>query len=139
LLSEINCSPSPDHITEKLSLICRQHGHPWQLISLNLGRMAASAGCLEEAEQLFRHSLQICLKDSDTMYPMGLLALAELHRTDLARDDDYQKAREIMRWIKRTELLNADHFQLLLSLTAPEELLHEVNRKRCRLFPFSYR
>ena len=139
LLSEIEYTPSPSHITGSISMICRQQGHPWQLIALNLGRMAVTAGRLEDAGQLFRHSLQICLADSDTMYPMGLLALAELHATGLARGDDYRKAQELRKWLKQTDRLNADHFQAILELTDGEQLLHAVNRKRSRLFPFSYR
>lgn len=139
LLNEIKYKPSPARITGGISMICRQHGHPWQLIALNLGRMAITADRFEDAGQLFRHSLRICQDDSDTMRPMGLLALAELHTTGLADDDDYKKAQEIQIWLKRTDCLNTDHFQSILTLTDGDKLLHTINRERSRLFPFSYR
>ena len=139
LLSEIGYKPSPAYITARISIICRQRGHPWQLIALNLGRMAAAAGRLEDAGQLFHHSLRICLADSDTMRPMGLLALGELYTTGLTDDDDYRKAQEINKWLKQTDRLNTDHFHAIFGLMDSKELLHGVNLERNRLFPFSYR
>jgi hypothetical protein len=139
LLSEIGYKPSPSHITGSISMICRQHGHPWQLIALNFGRMAATTDHLEDASLLLRHSLRICLADSDTMRPMGLLALAELHTAGLAGGDDYRKAQQIRLWLTQTDWLNTTHFQPILELRDSEELLHGVNLERNRLFPFSYR
>jgi hypothetical protein len=139
LLSEIGYTPAGSWITGSIPLICRHHGHPWQLIALNLGRMAVTAHRLEDGELLLRHSLRICQADSETMLPMGLLALAELHAAALARAEDYSTARAIRIWLKETTYLNGDHFQPILELTAGEELLDEVKRKRSRLFPFSYR
>lgn len=139
LLSEIGYKPSPSHITGSTSIICRQHGHPWQLISLNFGRMAATADLLEDAGHLFRHSLRICLADSDTMRPMGLLALADLHATGLAAGNDYRKTQELRTWLKQTDRIHSDHFQTILGLTDNEKMLDAVNRERGCLFPFSYR
>ncbi len=138
LLSENNFLPISD-ITGTVAAICGQYGHPWQLTALNMGRISANAGTLEDAEQLFRHSLRICLADSDTMRPMGLLALAELQAAGLANDNDYTTAEEIQKWLRHTDRLNSRHFQIILELREGKELLYRVKLERNRLFPFSYR
>lgn len=130
--------PAP-WMAETLFTIRGRHGHPWQLIALNLGRMAIRSGALDEAGEFLRHSRDICLSDGDTMRPMALLPLAELHKTGHAEPGQYCQALEISQWLERTTGLKRDHFRPILGITDGAKLLQEVNRQRARLFPFSYR
>ena len=139
LLSEIGYIPSPADIRKSASKICHHHGHPWQLVALNLGRLAVTAGLNTEADHLFRHSLHICLDDSETMRPMGLLALAGLQAAGRVGRKEYASAEGIRRWLRRTDSLNREHFQSILEMENGGELLHAMQRNRSRLFPFSYR
>ena len=125
----LNCVPA----------LLEQTSHPWQLIALNLGKILLSVNQSNEAEELFRHSVHACLSGGDTLQPMGLLALAELHAAGLANTYDYQKIQEIIRWLGQTTALNTKHFRPILDTATPESLLEEVMKKRNTLFPFSYR
>lgn len=139
LLHDIGFVPPPAHVRRITAGICRRHGHPWQLIALNFGWLAVAAGLHAEADHLFRHSLRICLDDSDTMRPMVLLALAGLEAAGLAGRDEYALAEEIRGWLLKTDSLNREHFRSILALENGEELLPAVQHNRRHLFPFSYR
>ena len=139
LLKETGYIASPGDIRQCVAKICRRQGHPWQLTAVNLGWSALAAGLDPEAEQLFRHSLRICLADSETMRPMGLLVLAGLHASGAAGRAEYETARQIRQWLVRSDCLNTAHFQPIVTLSDDAELLVEVRRRQSRLFPFSYR
>ena len=139
LLHDIGFVPPSSRVRKIMAGICRRHGHPWQLIALNFGWLAVAAGLNTEAGHLFRHSLHICLDDSDTMRPMGLLALAGLQAAGRAGRDEYASTEEIRRWLLRTDSLNREHFQSILEVKNSKELLQAVQRNRRLLFPFSYR
>jgi len=124
---------------ECIASILKHTSHPWQLIGLNLGKMLLSVKKRNEAEELFRHSLRICLAGGDTMHPMGLLSLTELHAAGLASKHDYEEAQKMNQWLAGTTALNTDHFRLILGLTNPKILLKKIMEKRNALFPFSYR
>ena len=93
----------------------------------------------EEEDVLLRHGLKICLSGGDTLRPMGLLLLSELHGSDLAGKHDYGQALEIRSWLAETDSLLSSHFATILDLTDPEVLLDQVEENRAPLFPFSYR
>lgn len=139
LLNETGYIASPGEIRQCAVKIYRRQGHPWQLTAHNLGWLALAAGEDTEAGRLFRHSLRICLADSETMRPMGLLALAGLHASGAAGRAEYETARKIRQWLIRANCLHTTHFQPVLALTDSEQLLTEVRQQQGRLFPFSYR
>jgi hypothetical protein len=138
------CTPHPDTagcLSAKV-LIAQNSAHPWQLIALNFARLLSTLQPEQSGltEELLRHSLSICLQDSDTaLRPMALLALAELHRQGMASRDDYQQAAEIRDWLGRTRALHRQHFISILDQTDGVSLLNRVMEQRRQLFPFSYR
>jgi hypothetical protein len=130
-----NAIISPEYST----VVLKQTAHPWQFISLNLGRILLSAEKPDPAEDLFRHSLRICSAGGDTMRPMGLLALAELHAAGLVDKQDYRNTLEITRWLADEAPLHTNHFRIILAPTTADILLETVMKNRSVLFPFSYR
>ena len=139
LLDDIGYDPNRMDVLALISVIQRKIFHPWQLIALNLGRIIADGNQREEAEELLRHGLRICFSGGDTLRPMGLLPLAELHAAGRAKKQDYRQTEEIRAWLAATTALNSSHFSPILSLTDPEVLLDCIMKERGALFRFSYR
>ncbi len=121
-----------------VAIVSAAQAHPWQLVALNLGRIAAAAGLSGLAARLFRHAADICGRGGETMRPMALLPLAELQ----AAGDAGGRSREIGKirdWLWQTTSLNRAHFQAILGLDGPDDIARVVLRERRLLFPFSYR
>ena len=114
--------------------------HPWQLICVNLARLALRAHQRDTAELLFRCSIEICNQGGDTtMRVMALLPLALLHRHHMATATDDKMALTLVRWLREQNSLNKKHFACLMEQDCASALLDTVWRKRKKLFPFSYR
>ncbi len=113
-------------------------GHPWQLLSRNLGRILLASGRHSEAERMFRRSVGICLAGGETMRAMALCSLAELHAAGMAGDADYEQAAATVRWIAEDSHLNREHFSRLYGVPG-REIPGLVFRCGNELFPFSYR
>ncbi len=139
LLAAIRYESNRADILEFMPVIQSKTSHPWQLIALNLGRIMSAGNRQEEAEELLRHCLRICLAGGDTMRPMALPALAELDAAGRAKKQDYELTEKIRAWLAATDSLKSSHFSTILELTDCENLLHQVKKERRVLFPFSYR
>lgn len=126
----------PDHV---VMLTRNREYHPWQLICVNLARLALRADQRDTAEQLLRCSIEICNQGGDTMRVMALLPLALLHRHRMATATDDKTALSLVDWLREQSSLNKKHFACLTAQTHAAPLLETVWGKRKNLFPFSYR
>jgi len=129
----------PKCLEKVLSGILEKTGHPWQLVTLNLGRLLSTAGCRQQAAQALSHSIQTSLAGGPSMRPMALLGLAELHRSDLGTREDETQVLQLAKWLKQSRVINRDHFQVICEQETAREILDTVLHDMPRLFPFSYR
>lgn len=113
--------------------------HPWQLTSLNLGRLYRKLGDQDSALDLLQRAVAICSGSEATIRVMALLPLAELHVMDAAQESEYQRTIEIVRALRNSPGLNRNHFQYLMNEPDPREVLNIVYSEKQKLFPFSYR
>jgi hypothetical protein len=89
--------------------------------------------------ELFRQSVRICRAGGETMQPMTLLPLAELHCSGQAEEADYTMSRKVLQRLQGSDDLCAEHFNPLFSYQNPVDLLIAVHRLKAVFFPFSYR
>ncbi len=139
LLADTGFRPDPGNVARSMPGVMQNVSHPWQLIALNLGKILARCDRAEEAAELFRHGLRICGDSGDTMRPMQLLFLAELHGLGRAGNQEYTRARDLLAWLSSTPCLERNHFAMLFTITDPADLLGVVREQAATLFPFSYR
>ncbi len=129
---------------------CQNTGHPWQLVTLNAGRIMIMLGHQEIAASFFYRALEICMKGSITMNVMGLLPLAYMHTNGLYNayklsqyiGKPYSSARlaeQIVEIISDDRLVSTFHFRKLLCAKSHEQLLEMVATEPGNWFPFSYR
>ena len=124
---------------EILPGVMQSHSHPWQLICVNLARLALVTDQTKPARQLLLKAINICEQGGATMQAMALLPLSLLHRYQLADVDTLDKAQKLRQWLVEESGLNQRHFSVLTGKSQPESLLATVWEKRKQLYPFSYR
>lgn len=114
--------------------------HPWQLWYCNAGKIANFAGNPDQAAELFKKSLAICLnkKMGATVRVMGLIPLHGLFLTQ--RLDILNKKDLIWNMIKEAgEELDPAHFSILNNCSDIRELFRKKDFSIRTLFPFSFR
>lgn len=110
-------------------------GHPWQLWTYNVGRIALQCGNPRAAGLCFRKSLELCLGAKPTVRVMALLPLSGL----LALGEDLTEFAAAEKQITAAAAhLNPVHFGAFLNRPLFKAL--EENRTRlAAFFPFMYR
>lgn len=115
---------------------CRSR-HPWQLISWNLGRIAAALGKTDTALGLLKQSLSLCLADwaGPTVNMMALLPLSQLcSREQMPDNRDHVQARIGA----AAAFMDTDHFSILNHQDF-DTVLARVSENPQRFFPFTFR
>jgi len=119
-----------------------ERGHPFQLITFNLGKLGRKADAPALARSCFEKSLTICensVKSSaETIRIMGLLPLSELHNAGWMDSRHETVAASIRNAIVSSRCLNQAHFEPLMAGSAAD-MLERVRENPARFFPFSYR
>lgn len=110
-------------------------GHPWQLWTYNVGRIALQSGNPRAAGLCFHKSLELCLNGKPTVCVMALLPLSGLLALGEEPADFIAAEKQIA---AAAAHLNAVHFETFLN----RPLLSALEENRTRLaafFPFMYR
>ncbi len=129
----------PEHISWVLgSARFFKHEHPFQLILYNCGHIV---GQPDKKRWLWERAVDSCfsVKGGATTHIMALLPLSCLWRYSLNRKDYLEPlVHKAIEPVKR-EMLDRNHFKVLLEAGNWQEVLDKVIDKKETLFPFSYR
>ncbi|NLV96240.1 MAG: hypothetical protein GX043_02740 [Desulfovibrionales bacterium] len=126
------------HLWNEIRILWRigDQEHPWQLITYNLGLLAPD---LKQAQELFKHSLDLCSspESGPTIQVMALLPLSRLH----ALDSQKNRSDHVLRAMRPIEenKVSARHFQSLHDAQDWQDTLQRVTKYRDKLFPYTYR
>jgi len=113
--------------------------HPFQLILINIGRIAWQDGDRENAQKSWQKSIDICLTSGDTtIEPMALLGFSYLYKNNLLTEEHTLKAGELLIKINNSSRKTANHFFAILELPI-ETALPKIAEIPQQFFPFSYR
>jgi len=130
----------------------QENCHPWQLITLNAGRIMLQMNETQKAQRYFQRSLEICMEGGTTMNIMALLPLSCMHAADMDMDRlvhdttaPVQSADEavehVVALISDPEIVKTGHFRELVEAgsISSQKVLEKVSEQPERWFPFSYR
>lgn len=123
--------------------------HPWQLIFLNLGRVAKAFGMHEFANSLWHSSFVVCKgfeKSFFTIEVMALLPISYLYTSGALKENNNEYiefADYILRCLREGDYpddsFNRGHFSGLLKQQDTLAALRYTFDNQSRLFPFNYR
>ena len=123
--------------------------HPWQLIFLNLGRVAKAFGMHEFANSLWHSSFVVCKafeKSFFTIEVMALLPISYLYTSGALKDNNNEYiefADYVLRCLRGDDYpdhsFNRGHFSGLLKQQDTLAALRYTFDNQSRLFPFYYR
>ena len=140
----------PQLISELSDCSLIDKGHPWQLITFNLGMIALSFNMIEVAAKFFKKSIEICFSPASgpTISVMALLPISmvaayskKTNKREMERiiSGDHGKWEIWEKHIQRAaKYLSKDHF-LFLSENRFDKSLEILNKSPQSVFPFSYR
>ncbi len=125
------CTEHPEAISTE--------GHPYQLWTYNLGRIALALKRPDKAADWFRKSLSFCTSQSSrqTIFAMALLPMAELMKAGLLEKTCGMG--QINAVTNTAHGLNPIHFKSSANEDHALPLVEAVAKNPARYFPFSYR
>jgi hypothetical protein len=137
--SHHTCLQQCQEMLQWLTPIWSKNTHPWQLISINLGRLFGAMGDVGQASALFARSMAICQSGGTTMKPMALLALANAHRLGVATTEQYRQGQDILDSLRNGNVLCRDHFRGLVDCGGLFAAIEYLGINQEKFFPFMYR